>query len=577
MNKKALIITGRIACLLSQKKILMDLFQNHDVYVITSNEYKDIDLSFFHLKSILYIEESTDFKQEQEFLLSLNEGSKLLQWQKLHLAILKIRDIELSEGFEYESITKVRTDIIFDAKDSNFFPISPCENTFYMNSDFCFSANRKVFMLLSDFYYKCLTFYYGRELPLCVIDKDQKVDLKAGRFNWIRLANNNPNGSSGIEQSINKLKFSSEAVFLTEILNNDLSIKRLIDRDLKLFSHRYMSVEIEKLYDGAKKSLQENKLDKLFNIISLELPNEFADIFRDAYFKTTDLEYKQAFIKKAHSIRPAGPGIAKEYQLSYLMLNKKVIDEHLIFIDKVADNLPWLIIFSPMDKFLVKGHEFVQDPWGVELVKKIDVEVNCIYISAIGKNTWYRSKLLAEYLSEIGKQLKGCNVVGYGFSMGAFGVSSFGEVLNIKEVLLVSPVSTLNKEAAYFDNSPKYLAYRKLDWDGDFSDGVRNIKSGYCLFDGLSVVDKGHADRFIINKISFVGMGHNITRAINSGLVYYILVCLLKQKDIKYSTIAKFLRYKRTLPEYYRKMSERNFSSPKRLKILTKFKRKHQV
>lgn len=178
-------------------------------------------------------------------------------------------------------------------------------------------------------------------------------------------------------------------------------------------------------------------------------------------------------------------------------------DRPLILTFHFAKNIP------TRDDFL-SGKD---DIFGYNFLKKNGH--NVISITPIGINSWYRDAELFEFLQNL--DLTDFKVrLGYGSSMGGYGVGTFSHILGISRVLLLNPISTLQKDIAPFEKR-----FRRIDskWEGPFNDASVCRSEGVLFYDPSCVEDSFHARRFSgsndkVRLIRIIGAGHNVPRVL---------------------------------------------------------------
>lgn len=207
-------------------------------------------------------------------------------------------------------------------------------------------------------------------------------------------------------------------------------------------------------------------------------------------------------------------------------------------------------------------------PFGFEFFKNL--HLNVLSISPLNYNDWYRSADLHLYLSSLVSKLKRFpEVIGYGSSMGGYAISTFSKLLNIHRVLLLNPISTLNKNLAPWENRYNGAA-KDLDWHGDYHDGCSEKLNGFILFDPTQKEDAKHAKRFIgTTKVRVFGGAHNIPRLLlDAGLLKEIVILFYKDQ----LTLDRFnvlLKKVKDLEYYYTNIIFYGHMSPWRKKVLT--------
>lgn len=188
-------------------------------------------------------------------------------------------------------------------------------------------------------------------------------------------------------------------------------------------------------------------------------------------------------------------------------------------------------------------------PWGFEYFKKNNL--NVISFMPVQTSSWYRSPTFHKFVISLGEQLHNfTNVSGYGGSMGGYGVSAFANVLNFKTVLLMNPVSTLNKKLVPFEK--RFLRETKYDWNGLFHDGASCECDGYVIYDNIFSLDTKHANRYKkLTHLHLPGVGHKIPEHLKSiGMLNWIVSSFLKGKIDK-DEFYKQARARKTYIGYY--------------------------
>lgn len=152
-------------------------------------------------------------------------------------------------------------------------------------------------------------------------------------------------------------------------------------------------------------------------------------------------------------------------------------------------------------------------PWQYDFLKKSGH--NVISFCCINSENWYRNnkfyqfiKHIAQYISIFDKR------VGYGASMGAYGLSTYAKPLNIDSLLLFNPISTLNQKLVPFES--RFWYYRKhLDWDSNIIDGADTEVNGIVIFDNLFRLDAEHSKRYKnLTRLHLSGVGHSTMKAL---------------------------------------------------------------
>ena len=147
-------------------------------------------------------------------------------------------------------------------------------------------------------------------------------------------------------------------------------------------------------------------------------------------------------------------------------------------------------------------------PWGFDFISKRNYSV--ISFSCIDSISWYRSQLFAKYLIEIQAFLRPFKLkLGYGGSMGGYGVSAYSNILGLDKILLLNPISTLNADLAPWET--RFHSAKELDWHSLFYDGSDTNCEGYIVYDPLFSLDRKHASRYNnLQHLKLPGVGHRI-------------------------------------------------------------------
>ena len=192
------------------------------------------------------------------------------------------------------------------------------------------------------------------------------------------------------------------------------------------------------------------------------------------------------------------------------------------------------------------------------------------------ENSWYRNYSFYEFTKIFAKSLDTFSErLGYGGSMGAYGVSAYANILKIDRVLLMNPISTLNEvkvpfETRFIEDGKKY------DWNTGAFDGADMTSKGYIIYDPIFDLDKKHADRFN-NKIIHLkvpGVGHMMPEHLKQmGMIKWIFMDFVNDiLDIR--LFQSEARKRKNLPRYYEWMcsTENIHLTEYRKKIILKYK-----
>jgi hypothetical protein len=262
----AFLITGQLRLGCGHSGFWERFCEDNDVFVVTDRQSRKNLKYFSKAKGIKIVEDETKHIREQEELLALEEGAKLLQWQKLRIGYDLIQTHQSTVGVLYKYITKIRTDILpIHSIESFLRPLKLDHVT--MHRDFCFCAENSAFSRIAGFLQEADR-YHSNKLPI----KDgfqyklRECDRKAAPFKWIKysrcLVSRLPwpifwimirllpftyrSSSSDVKcyrEGWNSIAFPCEAAFLTFLLEEGFVIKKIIDADLSLCSQRHKSLE----------------------------------------------------------------------------------------------------------------------------------------------------------------------------------------------------------------------------------------------------------------------------------------------------------------------------------------------
>lgn len=212
-------------------------------------------------------------------------------------------------------------------------------------------------------------------------------------------------------------------------------------------------------------------------------------------------------------------------------------------------------------------------PWGYEYVKKLGL--NVISFAPVESTNWYRSPEFHDFLGDLGNMLQSYEkVLGYGGSMGGYGVSAFADVLHMTNILLLAPISTLNRQLAPFET--RFYKYRKYNWADSFHDGAATNCKGYILYDPIYDLDRSHAVRYKnLTELKVPGMGHSTPEFFNAfGILKWISESFLLKGTIDKESFYKLVRHRREILSYYNwLLSDQNTHlTEKRKEVITKYK-----
>lgn len=193
-----------------------------------------------------------------------------------------------------------------------------------------------------------------------------------------------------------------------------------------------------------------------------------------------------------------------------------------------------------------------KSPWGFDFLKKKNV--NVVSFANIEKNNWYLGAPFDELVGEVGNVLSHFpEVIGYGGSMGGYGLSAHAAPLGINRALLINPISTLNKSIVSWETRFGYA--QKFDWNQS-RDGGEALFSGLVIFDPFCKEDKQHAARYRnLTKVVTPGLGHGAALYLNKmGLLKNLFWSFYSNNFELEEFGRKFRARRRYLPRYYNQM-----------------------
>ena len=243
---------------------------------------------------------------------------------------------------------------------------------------------------------------------------------------------------------------------------------------------------------------------------------------------------------------------------------------------------PVVITFSPCEPFdrifsveYVKNNSYEKLPiWGHDFVLKEGF--NVISFAPLKGGQWYRSEKFSDFMIELGEKLKTFpRRYGYGGSMGGYGVSAFSNILNLDQILLLNPFSTLNRKLVPFETRFPNTLYR-VNWESGFFDGGECEANGYIIYDPLFNLDARQARRYKkLRHLRLPGVGHSIPLHLQKlGMLGWISRSFLHENYIDEDRFYTEARKRREYPGYYNwLLSGKNIHlSYQRKKVIIKFK-----
>ena len=215
---------------------------------------------------------------------------------------------------------------------------------------------------------------------------------------------------------------------------------------------------------------------------------------------------------------------------------------------------PLVVVFSNAE-YLTNEEDLSNkeySPWGYNFVKNNGF--NVITFSCFKSSNWYRDIEFHHYLlsikNEIIKNFK--NRLGYGSSNGAYAVSALGDIFVLNRMLLLNPISTLNRKLVRWET--RYTeAATKYEWNKSFYDGATTKSRGYIVYDPIFNLDARHAKRYNPNFIhlKLPGMGHGIPLHLNYlGLLKSLFIDFVRD-TICIKNFYKKAKNRRNYDRYY--------------------------
>lgn len=231
---------------------------------------------------------------------------------------------------------------------------------------------------------------------------------------------------------------------------------------------------------------------------------------------------------------------------------------------------PLVVTFSPATADTAVGGAIPCEVWGMKFVEKHGL--NSIAFACVANRCWYRSPELHDALIRLGKHLGAFpKILGYGISMGGYGISAAAGPLGVTDLLLINPVSTLNPDLVPFETKRR-TDEQALDWHGRFHDGADAKCGGYILYDPLLSTDRSHAQRYTsLMHLRTPGMGHAVTRHLKEMDLLAWLFDSFLEGDIPAERFYRNIRQRRLYPAYYKNLLKTaNHLTPARKAIILK-------
>ncbi|HCE2178904.1 TPA: hypothetical protein NGT44_002462 [Vibrio parahaemolyticus] len=187
--KVAILITGLLRNISAASKWFNALPDNIDVFLVSNRGGAYEESNSIEVKSSYFIEDDFLQSKMQSDLLELDvdEGVKLLQWQKLWIGMQLIDKYCIEQSTKYDFVYKFRTDINFDFLDKGSLNLNKKINAdqIFMCSDLIFGSTYLNMSSVSKFIWTAMTEYYDRSEAYKSIDYELmfRSDLSAAAFN----------------------------------------------------------------------------------------------------------------------------------------------------------------------------------------------------------------------------------------------------------------------------------------------------------------------------------------------------------------------------------------------------------
>jgi len=211
-------------------------------------------------------------------------------------------------------------------------------------------------------------------------------------------------------------------------------------------------------------------------------------------------------------------------------------------------------------------------PWGFDFIK--GQGLNVLSFSSLKPASWYRETEFLDFLTSLHLP-HFPQLLGYGSSMGGFGVSAFANLLKFDRVLLINPISTLNKNLAPWETRFENAA-RRLDWNTGAFDGSTIKCNGLIVYDPICDIDSKHARRYgaHMQRLKIFGVGHAVPEHLkNMGVLSSLLKNFLND-TIDAALVHKQFRARRNILRNYNWLlsKENSHLTPARESIIRRYR-----
>lgn len=213
--------------------------------------------------------------------------------------------------------------------------------------------------------------------------------------------------------------------------------------------------------------------------------------------------------------------------------------------------------------------------WGYGYIRGMGL--NVLSFSCLGKANWYRESVFHNFLEKLSEDLQCFPArLGYGGSMGAYAVSAFSNCLKIDRLLLLNPVSSLNKELVPFEK--RFRVAQDLDWESRFNDGAETNSNGIVIYDPIFDLDAKHAKRYKdLSHYCLPGVGHQMPIHLKELKMLKLCFEYFYNNRSLDDFFYKKIRARRSYDRYYKWMlsGANKHLTPQRRKVIQKYHRAH--
>lgn len=216
-------------------------------------------------------------------------------------------------------------------------------------------------------------------------------------------------------------------------------------------------------------------------------------------------------------------------------VSRLIIGHSLVQFHFFDFNQPLVICFAPAGKKLstTQTHSG-ESAWGFDFF--VQQGINVLAINTIDDNHWYLCDELAQYLLNMSPLLdRFPERVGYGSSMGGFGVTHFSQALHIDRALLFAPL--LHGETSSIDS----------DHPCQFT----------VIYDPFCLLDTAHAKRYPARTqwLKLYGVGHQVIESISNFRALKSLVLAFIDNNLDETVFYHAMRQRRSIERYYSYMA----------------------